>query len=162
MADDIVEIKGYLTLGSRFKRIGERLQADATRIFKAEGVEVPSALWPTLATLDRHGELTIGALAESLGIAQPGATRNVAQLEKLGLVRRRADARDQRLKAVTLTEEGAGLVRRSEQIVWPRIVSAVAEICDGLDGPLLSQLAVLERELARKPLDQRARRGDAP
>ena len=86
MVEDFVRERGYLTLGSRFKRLGDRLQADVSRLAESEGVGVPAGLLPILGVLDRHGPLTVGRIAEALGIAQPGVTRTLSQLVSLGLV----------------------------------------------------------------------------
>lgn len=157
MAGDLVRDFGYLTLGSRLKRLGERMQSDVSRLLKAEGIEIPAALLPTLGTLDRHGEQTVNELAKSLGIAQPGVTRNLTQLEKAGLIQRGTPARDQRVRPVALSEEGARLADDLKRTVWPRVEAAVAEICAGLDGPLLEQLTTIEEALDQRPLDQRAK-----
>lgn len=156
MAEDLVRQLGFLTLGTRLRRIGERLQAHAQQIFQSEGIDIAAALVPTLRTLHRDGESTIGGIAESLGVAQPGITRNVAQLENLGLVRAVKRGGDQRVRIITLTPKGKAVMERTISIVEPRIVAAVADICERLDGPLLDQLAGLEEALAAKPLERRA------
>lgn len=158
MAQDFVRSKGYLTLGSRLKRIGERLQAESQEVFQILGIDFASALMPTLHALDEGG-MTIGELAESLGVAQPGVTRNVAQLEAAGLVQVSTGAKDKRVRTVSLTPKGADVVALAIRELDPWISSAVAEICDRLEGPFLSQLAALEDALAQKPL---RRRGSDP
>ena len=159
MIADVVRQLGYLALGSRFRRIGERLQADTQRIFKAAGVEIAPALMPTLRALAQNGPLSIGGLAECLGVAQPGVTRNIAQLRAAGLVRTVRRGRDQRVKTIALTEPGEALVALSIRELDPQIFAAVASICDGLHGPFLEQLAALEEALDQAPLD---RRGNLP
>jgi DNA-binding MarR family transcriptional regulator len=155
MVEDIVKTFGFLTLGSRLKRIGERLQGDTQRIMGDMGVTVQASQYPFLASIDRHRALTIGQLAEAVGISQPGATRVVSQLAVLRLVNVRQAPDDQRRKIITLTESGQELIDRSKREVWPRIENAVADLCAGLSGPLLKQLAAIEDGLAEKPLDRR-------
>ncbi len=88
-------------------------------------------------------------------------TRNVAQLEALGLVQVLKNANDKRVRTVALTQKGADIVALAVRELDPWIVSAVAEICDGLEGPFLSQLAGLEDALAEKPLRRRGNGGRA-
>ena len=38
MVDDVVEQLGHLALGTRLKRIGERLQGETTRFIAADGL----------------------------------------------------------------------------------------------------------------------------
>jgi DNA-binding MarR family transcriptional regulator len=153
--DDIVRHLGYLCLGSRLKRIGERLQADVVRYGDGLGLDVQ---FPLLAALDLHGPLTVGQLVEAVGASQPGVTRNVARLIETGLVETSRRHADQRHKTVSLTAAGQTLIARSKREVWPRIEAAVAQLCEPLSGSLLDQLAALEDALAATPLDVIARK----
>lgn len=156
MVEDVVRALGLLCLGSRMKRIGERLQADTQRIIDGLGVPVQSGQYPFLAAIDRLGPLTIGELADAVGITQPGATRNVGQLVELGLLTAEQAPADQRRKIISLSKSGRQLVEASKRDVWPRIESAVADLCGDLSGPLLEQLGAIEDGLAATPLDRRA------
>jgi DNA-binding MarR family transcriptional regulator len=158
MPEDFVRATGYLTLGSRFRRLGERLQADVGRILLAEGIDVPVPFFPALTAIQRAGSLTVGNLAEAMGVSQPGVTRSLAQMAAMGLVKSARGKADQRQRTVTLTKKGDELVSRTHGELWPRVREAVAELCAGLEGPLLDQLGQLEDELARLPLDRRAAR----
>lgn len=155
MVDDIVRSLGYLMLGTRLKRIGEMLQADATRIAAAQGVTIQSSQYPFLGAIDKFGPLTIGEMTAAVGISQPGVTRSVAQLAKLGMVNVREGRSDRRQRIITLTAAGRRQIELGKQQVWPRVEGAVADLCKTLSGPLLEQLAAMERELAARPLDQR-------
>jgi DNA-binding MarR family transcriptional regulator len=153
--EDIVRSFGFLTLGSRLKRIGERLQADTQRIMDDMELALQASQYPFLASVDRHGALTIGELAEAVGITQPGTTRVVSQLVGLGLMKVQQTPEDQRRKIITLTKKGQQVIDRSKKEVWPRIENAVTDLCGNLSGPLLKQLAAIEDGLAEKPLDRR-------
>ncbi len=155
MAEDIVRALGYLMLGTRLKRIGERLQGDATRIAQARGAVVQSWQYGFLGALDRLGPLTIGELAEAVGITQPGATRSIAQLVKLGLVSARRPRDDQRRRIISLTAKGRRQVEFGKREIWPDVEAAVADLCEPLSGPLLDQLAAIEDGLSERPLDRR-------
>jgi DNA-binding MarR family transcriptional regulator len=157
LTEDIVREFGFLCLGSRFRRIGERLQADTQAIIEEFGVTIQAGQYPFLAAIDRAGPLTIGELAESVGITQPGATRTLGQLMDAGLVEARASEEDQRRKLVSLTEKGRALVERSRRDIWPGIEAAVRDLCGDLSGPLLDQLATIEEGLAATPLARRIR-----
>ena len=159
--EDIIRSLGYLTLGSRLKRIGEQLQADTQRMLDRLEVPVQSSQYPLLAALDRLGPLPVGELAQSLGITQPGVTRSVALLAEPGLVEVIQSDGDQRRRMVSLTKNGQRLVDRAKRDVWPRIENAVADLCKGLTGPLLEQLSAIEDGLAAAPLDRRVKQGVA-
>lgn len=156
MVEDVVRSFGFLTLGTRMKRIGERLQADTQRIMDELGAPLQASQYPFLAAIDRLGPLAVGELAEATGITQPGATRTVRQLVELGILKTEQAADDQRQRIVSLSGEGKRLVATAKREVWPRISEAVADLCGDLDGPLLQQLAAIEDGLAAAPLNRRA------
>ena len=156
--EDIIRSLGYLTLGSRLKRIGEQLQADTQRMLDGLEVPVQSSQYPLLAALDRLGPLPVGELAQSLGVTQPGVTRSVALLSELGLVEAAPSNDDQRRRMISLTTNGQRLVDRAKRDVWPRIENAVADLCKGLSGPLLEQLSAIEDGLTVTPLERRAQK----
>lgn len=55
--------------------------------------------------------LSVGEIAEAIGVDQPRASRLVQQGVELGVVRREADPDDARRTRVALTDAGAALVR---------------------------------------------------
>lgn len=155
MTEDIVRAFGFLSLGTRMKRIGERLQADTQKIIDEMGVEIAASQYPLLAAVDRLGPLAIGDLADALGVSQPGVTRSIAQLVDLGVLQAEPTPDDQRRKLVSLTGQGQRLVDEAKAVIWPRIEAAVADLCETLEGPLLDQLSAIEDGLAALPLNKR-------
>ena len=158
MVGDIVRELGHLTLGSRLKRIGERLQGQAQVLLEEAGISLSASHFPVLAALDRLGPLGVGELAQAVGVSQPGVTRMLERLQSEGLVKSQRPVGDRRLRPIVLTRTGRQLVARSRQLVWPRIEAAVADACAGPSAPLLAQLAALEDALAAAPLSTRAAR----
>lgn len=157
MIEDVVKQLGHLTLGTRFKRIAEQLQAQTQEVLAEVGIDVPAAQLPALAALDRLGPLSVGDLAGALGVSQPGVTRLLGKLEAAGLVEAAQPQGDRRVRAMRLSATGASLMRRAKRVAWPRVEGAVADACSRLAGPLLAQLEALEDALNRAPLCTRAR-----
>jgi DNA-binding MarR family transcriptional regulator len=157
MTEDVIRDLGYLALGTRLKRLGERMQAHTQRILDDHQLAIQTAQFPYLAALDRLGPTTIGDLAEAIGVSQPGATRTLAQLAEAGYVVIVTTPDDQRRKSVALTRKGRALVEAGKRDVWPLIEVAVRDLCAGLSGPLLDQLVAIEDDLAAEPLDRRVR-----
>ena len=83
---DLIREQPHLFLGSRLKRLAERMQGDVARVIERSGLPLQPSQVPLLATLDRLGPLTVGALVDSLQLSQPAVTRTVAKLAALGLV----------------------------------------------------------------------------
>lgn len=62
------------------------------------------------ALVAASGSLSVGEIAEAVGVDQPRASRLVQQSVDLGLVAREPDPDDARRTRVKLTPEGQGLV----------------------------------------------------
>lgn len=156
---DVVKELGFLTLGTRLKRIGESIQAQAQEVLAIHGFDVPAAHFPLLAALDRLGPLGVSELSQAVGVSQPVVSRSLSGLEASGLVQSRAVPTDRRLRSVVLSRKGRELVRGAKQAAWPLIEAAVEQACTPLRGALLEQLAALEHALETVPLAQRVAAG---
>lgn len=154
--EDVVRALGYLCLGTRLKRIGELVQADTQRIMEGLDVALQAGQYPLLAAIDRLGPLSIGELAEALGVTQPGVTRSAGLLAEAGYLTARKEKGDQRIRRLSLTEEGKALIARSKREIWPLIEATVREACGLLEGDLLDRLNQLEDALQQTPLHRRA------
>jgi DNA-binding MarR family transcriptional regulator/N-acetylglutamate synthase-like GNAT family acetyltransferase len=154
-ANDVLKERGALFLGSRLKRLAERMQADVSHVAEEAGLAIQPSQYSLLATLDRYGPQTIGELTLAMELSQPAITRTAAKLAQMGLVTIDRRHKDLRHKTVSLTEAGSADLERSKLHVWPQVESAVNEILRGLNGPLLDQIAEIERLLTQKPLHQR-------
>jgi DNA-binding MarR family transcriptional regulator len=158
MVQDVVKEFGYLTLGTRLKRLGERLQAQTQVLLESADIDLPASHFPILAALDRLGAMNVGELTEAVGMSQPGVTRLLDKLEAEGLVRSTQRADDRRVRTIALTKSGRQLISLSQRTTWPVIEAAVADACAGRAQPLLAALAALEEALAAAPLSIRAER----
>jgi N-acetylglutamate synthase-like GNAT family acetyltransferase/DNA-binding MarR family transcriptional regulator len=153
---DILAEMGPVFLGSRLKRLGERMQAGALCTIAEAGLPLQPGHTAVLAAL-RGGAMTIGQLATTIGISQPGITRSVGQMAALGIVADKPVA-DQRSRLIELTPAGSAMAEAAAKDLWPRIGMAAQELLDGLSGPFLTQLAAIERELDKASIATRAGR----
>jgi DNA-binding MarR family transcriptional regulator len=153
--EDVVKSLGHLALGTRLKRLGERLQAQTEVVLARAGFDLPAGHFPLLAALDQLGSLSVGGLTEALGVSQPGVTRMLDKLQAEGLVRSVQSEDDRRVRSIELTRAGRQLVANAKRTAWPRVEAAVADACSGPADKLLMALAALEEALAQKPLSAR-------
>lgn len=162
MTRDIIVEHGALFLGSRLKRLSERLQSDVAHVTERAGVHVQPGHYALLATLDRYGPLTVGELADAMQISQPAVTRTLSRLLEMGLVGSSRIHRDQRHKTISLTAEGMSVLVRSKLLVWPQVEKAVTQVLQGLSGSFLDQIAAIEASLSERALSERALSISAP
>jgi DNA-binding MarR family transcriptional regulator/N-acetylglutamate synthase-like GNAT family acetyltransferase len=155
MTDKLKEL-GPTFLGSRLKRLGERMQAGAARINADAGLTMQPTHMPLLTALGEQA-MTIGQLAHAIGTSQPGVTRGVGQLIDLGLVQSQ-QGDDQRQRTVSLTPAGATALARAKLHVWPQIEDAVHTLLGSSIDAFMDQIAAVEDALEATPLDVLAAR----
>jgi len=148
MTDDFLGSLGHLALGSRLKRAGTLLQSATHTWLRVHGCDVPAGQLPLMAALDETGATSLGALADMLGIAQPGVTRMADSLEAAGWIRTAPEIGDRRIRILELTPQGRDLVAGAKKDLWPVLKDAVSGLCADLEGPLTRQLAGLEAKLS--------------
>src|SRR5262245_51393931 len=118
MLADVIRDKPHLFLGSRLKRLAEQMQGDVTLVAQRAGVPVQPGQYPLLVTLEEHGPLTIGELAQAMRMSQPAITRNAERLVKAGLIEARRSDSDRRQTLVSLTAAGKRTLEISRREVW--------------------------------------------
>ena len=98
-----------------------------------------------LATLDRDGPLTLGALAAAEKVQPPSMTRIVASLEQAALVRRAPHPTDGRQVLLTATSEGSRLLAadRKRRDAW--LACRMAELTEAERATLHDAARILGR-----------------
>ncbi|MFS2279744.1 MarR family transcriptional regulator [Microbacterium sp. OR21] len=81
-------------------------------VAQSAGVAVDAADVSTLYVLGMHGPLRAGDLAERMHISRPTASKQLARLERAGLIDRESDPDDGRASIVSLSAEGDAAHRR--------------------------------------------------
>lgn len=157
---DVVAQLGGILLGSRMKRLAERLQGDAARIIEDAGLGIQPSQVPLLTALD-GADMTVGQLAEAVGSSQPGVTRAIGQLTELGLVEAKPGA-DLRQRLLSLTPAGKAAMARVKMQVWPGVGRAVDEMCGGRTAELLEHITRIEAALGESSMVERHARLGQP
>ncbi len=95
----------------RLHRVGDHLREELVAVFRKHGLGEGD--FDVLASLRRTGEpyeLPAGELAEHTMVTSGGMTKRLDRLEQAGLVARRVDADDARVRRVRLTEHGRDVI----------------------------------------------------
>ena len=149
---DLLASYGVGFLGSRLKRLAERMQADAAEVARSLDLPVQPAQMSLLLTIRLHGPIAVGELAERLQLAQPTVTRALKSLEDDGFVETRRALGDGRTRRLALTHKGEALLARIQTELLPRIEPAAAELVASLEGDFMQGLAKVEQRLAEASL----------
>jgi len=114
--------------------IAGRLRLSANRLARQLRQQSDAGLTPSqlsaLASIERHGRLTLGALADQERVAPPSITKMVGNLEGLGLVKRVLDDADRRVAWVSLTSTGEARLRNIRQRKNAWLTARLAQLDD--------------------------------
>ena len=108
-------------------------QRDAILI-KEAGISLDRALFPLLVRVERRGPMGIVELAGLAGRDYTTVSRQVAKLEGLGLVTRRAGQKDGRVSEVAVTTKGKAMT------------DALDAARERLAGPILAKWSEQDRQ----------------
>ena len=140
--DDVAEVAARLRLSAT--RLARRLRQEA-------GIGLTPSQLSALATVDNHGPLTLGSLAEREQVAPPSITKVVTKLEADGLLRRIPDPTDRRISRVGTTPAGAALVQESRRRKTAWLTDRIHELGDEDRAHLAAALDAIDRLIAHEP-----------
>lgn len=161
MRIDLLAGLGVGFLGSRLKRLADRMQSDAAEVARSLDLPVQPSQISFLMTLHLHGPTTVGELAERLQLAQPTVSRALGTLSGFVEARRTAGG-DQRSKRLVLTPKGKALMLRIQKELMPRIDAAAASLVDELPGDFMLSVTRLEARLDEGSLLHRIENAPRP
>ncbi|WP_224372366.1 MarR family winged helix-turn-helix transcriptional regulator [Hyalangium versicolor] len=150
---DYVRAKAGAAIGARLRRLSERIDSDAARAYAAQGVEFEQRWFGVLNQLALNGPMSVGALAEALGITHVSVSQTRVSLERAGLIRQEPDASDARRRLLSLNPQGKALAARLEPL-WAAFEQASLSL-DAEVGGLIESLDRLEAALERQSLFDR-------
>ncbi|MBB6250198.1 MarR family winged helix-turn-helix transcriptional regulator [Nitrospirillum iridis] len=156
MATDHTRKRGPLAIGGRLRRLVERMDQDAGRIYADLGVVFEQRWWGVMEQLAEQGPSSVAELARALGITQPSVSQTRRSLEAAGLIEAQADPRDARSRRLDLSDRGRALYGRLAP-VWAAMDVVAAEL-DAEAADVMSTLDRLDAALARASLYERVRR----
>lgn len=149
MKNDIIRNNGFVNLGSRFRRIGEKLQSETQTLLQKHDVPIQGSQFPILLTIQENGPSTVGDIANALGLKQPGVTRNIGTLAKQGVVSVLRGEKDQRTKLVGLTDLGRDIIKMGTEVITPLLIKCVSDVVSDERASLLEHLDHLEDALQK-------------
>lgn len=106
--------------------------------------ELTLSQWSALVTVEMHGPMRIGDLADREGVSAPTATRLVASLEEHGLLERQTDSADRRSSYVTVSASGRDQLEWARQARTAKLAQRLATLSDADVARLLEVLPLLE------------------
>jgi len=100
---------GKMAIGSRLRRLSERITEDASHIYQLYNVDLQPKWFPVFYVLSKGQEKTIIAIAEEIGHSHPSVSKIAGEMVKKGLLVEKADKTDGRRNVVSLSRKGMTL-----------------------------------------------------
>lgn len=129
--------------------LASRLRLAVTRLHRRLRQQTARGLTPSqasaLASVERLGSPTLGALAARESVQPPSMTRIVGSLEQMGYVSRVVDPSDRRVARVTVTGEGHEVLFRGRSLKNAFLAQQVHRLPPEQRASLEALTALIER-----------------
>ena len=100
---------GKLALGSRLRRLGQKLLEDGVKIFQLYEVDLDPKWFPIFYSLSQDGTMSITEIASKIGQTHPSVSQMVKEMKKRGVVTMQKSTSDGRVNKVSLTDKGRAI-----------------------------------------------------
>ncbi|MGJ3247752.1 MAG: bifunctional helix-turn-helix transcriptional regulator/GNAT family N-acetyltransferase [Elainellaceae cyanobacterium] len=145
---------GKLALGSRLRRLSERLADDAAKIFRLYEVPLDPKWFPVFYVLSYQDEASITEIAQIIGHSHPSVSQIVKEMRKKGWVIADKSTEDARINVVRLSERGKQLIPKIET-QYLDVTQAVDDLLSNAQHNLWKALEEVEFLLANKSVFDR-------
>jgi DNA-binding MarR family transcriptional regulator len=144
-------------IGARLRRLSERIDREATRLYRESGEVFEQRWYGVVRLLSDHDDQSVGELSEALGISHASVSQIRQGLASAGLIAWETDKSNARLRRLRLTPDGAALVARLAPL-WSALEAAAVELNDEAENPLTAidrlETAVMRRSLYDRVKDR--------
>lgn len=151
---DFSRRSGAAAIGARLRRLSERIDRDAARLYRESGEVFEQRWYGVVRLLHSRDNQSVGALAAALGVSHASVSQIRDGLARAGLITWDADPKNARLRRLRLTPEGHALATRLTPL-WSALNAAAVELNAEADDALAA-LDRLEDAVGRRSLYDRA------
>ena len=161
MQQDFLNELAELALGSRLKRMSERMLASASDVYQELGININPKWFTLMALLDvkdsKKQTLTIVEASNLLGLSQPALSQFCKELQNEKLINIIRAPSDSRKRILSLTPNGRVLVKEMKPI-WKAVQQAAEDLCTEYNNDFYRSLLLLEKSFSSASLLTRTRR----
>lgn len=151
---DLLRDLGALALGSRLKRLSDRLMQDGIKVYRDSGRAFEPKWFPVYYYLSQVGPSSVTDVARGLGITHPSVNQIAKEMIAADLVAAYKDTRDKRRRVLALTKLGKSQLPLLES-VWRDIRAALQELLDETQVDFLGYVETIERALDARSFHER-------
>lgn len=153
--EDYFEELGEVALGSRLKRLSDKMMGDAARIYNFAGHDMRPRWFTLMSLLFDKKQVSVVAAADLLGLTQPCISQFSREMDKQGLLKFTSDPDDLRRKIMSLSKKGIKQYNKM-QPVRKAVRQSAIELCTEGDQNFYQALEKFEKAFERKSLYTRS------
>lgn len=150
------QVAGKMALGSRLRKIGERLMQDAENIYPLYGVDIDPRWFPVFYSLNMKKQAGITELAEYIDQSHAAVSQVVSKMQSKGLVESNKSDADGRINKITLSNTGKDIAKRLESQCID-VDDAISQLFEDTGSNLWAELDAFELELSSSSLLERVK-----
>jgi DNA-binding MarR family transcriptional regulator len=148
---DMMREFGAMAFASRLRRLGDRLKAEATKLYRAQGIEFNDSWFLLALVLSTREGISVSEVAKAFGISHAAISQMAAAMEGKGLLTGRPDDRDRRRTLLYLTRKGRSAVT-ALQPIWTAVGDCTQEMIASTGKDLLLGITEIEEQLEQQDL----------
>jgi len=160
MQQDFLNDLAELALGSRLKRMSERMLVSASDVYQEFAMNINPKWFTLMALLDSKDSnkqtLTIVEASSLLGLSQPALSQFCKELQHEKLIKIVKDQADSRKRILSLTTKGRERVHQMKPI-WKAVQQAAVDLCTEHNNDFYRSLLLLEKSFSHESLLCRTR-----
>ncbi|MDP3643023.1 MAG: MarR family winged helix-turn-helix transcriptional regulator [Bacteroidota bacterium] len=156
MSDNYYEKLGQLILGSRLRKLSERLMLEMGNIYRSRNIDFEPGWFHIMFLLSENEKMSITQISEMLQVSHPSVIQVVGVLEKKDIVKISVDPLDKRKRMIELSDYGIRLLELIKP-VWNEIDQMMITFLSEGDhsANILKAITEIENNLDEKPLTER-------
>jgi DNA-binding MarR family transcriptional regulator len=143
---DMMREFSVMALANRLRRLSDRLKPEATRLYRANGIEFNDGWFLAALLLSNSESISVTQIAESFGISHAAVSQMVAAMKKNGLVTVHKDECDRRRTIVRLTDGGRASIEALKPY-WKAIGECTEDLIASTGKDLLATIVEIEEQL---------------
>lgn len=143
---DLLKELGPMALGSRLKRLSDRLMQDGIKIYQQCALDFEPKWFPVFHYLSERGPSSVTDIARGIGITHPSVNQIAQEMLQRGYIAAYKDPRDKRRRVLALSAHGKAEREKLTQ-VWADIGGALEGLIRETGVDFLTQVESLERSL---------------
>ena len=151
---DYFDELGEIALGSRLKRLSDKMMSDALNRYKYMGQDIQPKWYTLMSLLKDKKSVSVVEAADYLGLTQPCISQFSREMFKSGYIVFDSDPGDMRRKIMSLSKLGKSKFNKMNK-VRKAVRAAAIEICEETEYNFYQAIQQTEKVLAKKSLYQR-------